>query len=124
MYIHAFMARPQFCLGVSPNSVNSRLQVLGGENTYLGGKFEAFFYCFLLFWVFFWGIWDSGGGESPPGDSWEITLVTKYQMYCNARCNLVFSRVCLVFDMETFSIKLPHIKRPFIIQIKCLPSWC
>ena len=35
-------------------SVNSRLQVLGGENTYLGGKFDAFLLYFGCF---------SGGGE-------------------------------------------------------------
>ena len=48
-------------------SVNSRLQVLGG-NTYLGGKFDAFFNVFCILGVFlgggdlgFWG----GGGEYP-----------------------------------------------------------
>ena len=44
-------------------SVNSRLQVLGGGgNTYLGGKFDAFFNVFLYFECFSGGIWDSGGG--------------------------------------------------------------
>ena len=42
-------------------SVNSRLQVLGGENTYLGGKFDAFFNVFFILGVFL-GIWDSEGG--------------------------------------------------------------
>ena len=34
------------------NSVNSRLQVLGGENTYIGGKFDAFFNVFCILGVF------------------------------------------------------------------------
>ena len=39
-------------------SVNSRLQVLGGGgNTYLGGKFDAFFNVFCILGVFL------GGGE-------------------------------------------------------------
>ena len=48
-------------------SVNSRLQVLGGENTYLGGKFEAFFNVFFgILGVFLGGFGIlGGGGESP-----------------------------------------------------------
>ena len=56
------------------SGVNSRIQVLGGGNTYLGGKFDAFFNVFLNFGYFFLegGIWDSGGGgEFPPEDSWK-----------------------------------------------------
>ena len=35
-------------------------------NTYLGGKFDAFFNVFVVFWVFFWGDLGFGGGGSPP----------------------------------------------------------
>ena len=35
-----------------------------GGNTYLGGKFDAFFNVFCIFGVFLGGIWDSGG--NPP----------------------------------------------------------
>ena len=40
--------------------MNSRLRVLG--STSLGGECYAFFLYFCVFTVFFWGIWDSGGG--------------------------------------------------------------
>ena len=36
----------------------------GGGNTYLGGKFDAFFNVFCILGVFLGGIWDSGG--NPP----------------------------------------------------------
>ena len=56
-------------------SVNSRLRALGGENTYLGGKFDAFFNVFLHFGCFSgggeFGILGRGGGKIPPGDSWK-----------------------------------------------------
>ena len=40
-----------------------------GENTYLGGKFDAFL-MFFVFWAFFWGGDLGFWGEIPPGDSW------------------------------------------------------
>ena len=60
---------------IRSNSVNSRLQVLGGGegNTYLGGKFYTFFNVFCILGVFLGGgnlgFW--GGGIPPPGDSWK-----------------------------------------------------
>ena len=46
------------------DSVNSRLQVLGG-NTYLGVNSMHFFNVFCILGVFLGGIWDSGG-KIPP----------------------------------------------------------
>ena len=45
-------------------SVNSRLQVLGG-NTYLGGKFDAFFNVFCILGVFLGGNLRFWGGNPP-----------------------------------------------------------
>ena len=46
------------------SSVNSRLQVLGVENTYLGGKFDAFFNVFCILGVFL-GEFEILEGKSP-----------------------------------------------------------
>ena len=55
-------------------SVNSRLQVLGGENTYLGGKFDAFLNVFCILGVFLergWNFrfWGGGGSQEIAGNN-------------------------------------------------------
>ena len=55
-------------LDLASPSVNSRLQVLGEHIS--GGKFDAFFSVFFVFWVFFCG-GNLGFWGIPPGDSWK-----------------------------------------------------
>ena len=58
--------RHVFLISTERNSVNSRLQVLGGTN--LGVNSMHFLMFFSVFWVFFWGVEfgiEGGGGESP-----------------------------------------------------------